>query len=544
MREFVVLTNIYSAEYGTRSGGVINAVTKSGTNEFHGSVFEFLRNDNLDARNFFDQKKLEFKRNQFGFTAGGPIRKDKVFFFGAYEELRDRLGVTSIQNTLSAAGRQGNQGNLGGRIIPIDPAVKPYVNLYPLPNGRDFGDGRGELIRSFTQPSDERYYLVKVDYTLSPSDMLFVRQVVDDSSIVTQRPFPGFDNPGKTDRHFTTIEERKVISPVLLNEARFSFNRNVVGSVSRQTATIDPSLSFAPGRPLGGIDVTGLSSYGYFFQSDRLMTQNLFELIDNISYTRGRHSLRVGAEFRRYQFNTFAAFAWNGRFRFNNVENFLRNMPAGLDIMLPESDPIRGYRFRGFAAFVQDDVRLTPRLTLNLGLRYELTTEPSEVHGKIATLVNPLTDQAMTVRRTLYDNPCRTCFAPRVGFAWDVFGDGKTALRWGGGIFYNLMMPESIALNLAASPILPFFIQSLGPDVSRGYLYKYNLNIQRSLAQDFVLTVGYSGSKTVHISREQMTNISRFQILPDGRKFFPAGAPRLNPALGAVSYERMDVPSM
>src|SRR5262249_15004341 len=154
VREFTVLTSIYSAEYGKVSGGVINAVTKSGSNEFHGTVFEFLRNDALDARNFFDViSKPAFKRNQFGFTAGGPVVKDRTFFFGSYEGLRDRLGLTRLENVLTADARQGIFP--GGRIVQVNPKVRPYLALYPLPTpgGRVFGDGRAQWIRSVGQPT-------------------------------------------------------------------------------------------------------------------------------------------------------------------------------------------------------------------------------------------------------------------------------------------------------------------------------------------------------------------------------------------------------
>lgn len=565
VREFTVLTNIYSAEYGERSGGVINAVTKSGTNAFHGSVFEFHRNDNLDARDFFDRRKPEFKRNQFGFTAGGPIRKDRTFFFGSYEGLRDRLGLTTVETTLTAAAHQGIFPN---RVIPIEPRAKPYVDLYPLPDGRDLGGGLGEFIRSVSRPTDEDYFLVKVDHTLSTSDSLFVRYISDDSSIVVPQPFPGFENVGQTERRFTTIEERKVFSPTLLNEFRLSFNRNVVGTVSQQTLNLDPALSFSPGREFGGIQVGGLSSYGYSWMSDRVLTSNVFEYIDNVSYNRAGHSLRFGAEVKRTQFNTLSAFARNGFYRFASIEDFFRARPLNLDIMLPDSDPQRGYRVLYFGAFVQDDLKLTPTLTLNLGIRYEFTTEPTEVNGKLSTLVNFATDKEMTVRKTLYENPCLKCFAPRVGFAWDMFGNGKTALRGGFGIFYSVLIPidwiypatnpppfykrtslsdpyfpsatEAIARELARSPNLPFFIQTLGVDVSQPYMYKYNLNIQRQIGTDLVLSIGYAGSRGVHIGREEMTNIRQFQVLPDGRKYFPAGAARQNPAFGAISWVKFD----
>jgi outer membrane receptor protein involved in Fe transport len=216
VREFTVLTSIYSAEYGKVQGGVINAVTKSGTNEFHGSVFEFHRNDNLDARNFFDNVKPEFKRNQFGFTTGGPIWKDRAFFFGSYEGLRDRLALTQLNIVLTPEARRGIFPN---RTVAVNPRVRPYLDLYPLPTpgGRNFGDGRAEFVRSVGQPTDEDYSLIKVDHTISDSDSLSVRYSFDASSLVQEGGTPGFYVLAMTRRQYTMIEERKVISPSLFN---------------------------------------------------------------------------------------------------------------------------------------------------------------------------------------------------------------------------------------------------------------------------------------------------------------------------------------
>ncbi|MBI4456743.1 MAG: TonB-dependent receptor [Acidobacteria bacterium] len=563
VREFSVLTSIYSAEYGKVAGGVVNAVTKSGTNEFHGSVFEFHRNDNLDARNFFDTVKPEFKRNQFGFTAGGPIRKDGTFFFGSYEGLRDRLAFTRRSIVLTSQARLGIFPN---RTVTVHPRVKPYLDLYPLPTpgGRDFGDGRAEFVTGVTQPTDEDYFLVKVDHTLSASDSIFVRYSFDDSSLINPRSFPGFQDLGKTRRQFTTIEERKVLSPTWLNELRISFNRNIFGTVPEQTIILDPALSFVPGRPMGSLLVSGLSGYGYGRTVDRLLTQNMFEYIDNISYTRGRHSIRFGGQVKRIQFNAYSAFSRNAEWRFSSIDNFLTNRPLTLDVSIPGSDYNRGWRQIYFGAYIQDDVKLTPTFTLNLGLRYEFSNEPTEVNGKIANLVHPLTDKEVSVLETLYENPCLTCFAPRLGFAWDIFGNGKTALRGGFGVFYNVLLPTdwiftatnlppffrrpllsnvsfpSVPEALASAQIPVLLIDSITFTPDQPYTFKYNLNIQRELLPDLVLTVGYSGSKAVHAGRIQNLNINQFVVLPDGRKFFPANSQPFNPNFSAYSYKVFD----
>lgn len=564
VREFSVLTNLFDAEYGKRSGGIINAITKSGANEFHGSTFEYLRNADLDARNFFDVHKPAFKRNQFGFTLGGPIRHDKTFFFVSYEGLRDRLGSTSIVNTLTATGRTGN---LGSQTVKVNPAVVPYLALYPLPNGTDFGDGVGQYISTVNTPTSEDYVVAKVDHNISDSDSLWGRYVFDNSNTLSQNAFQGFNNLGLTRRQFFTVGERKILSPQLLNDFESSFNRNAAGSLAQQTIDLPASLSFVPGQLFGSLNVSGLGNYGSARLSNRKLTQNTFEERDVLSYIKGRHVFKAGADFERIQFNTFSAFAQMAEWDFTSVAGFLADTPSALDVMNPASDPIRGWRLNTFSAFAQDDWKVSSRLTLNLGLRYELATEPSEVNGKDASLLHPLTDTQVSVVSHLYQNPSRLNFAPRIGFGWDVFGDGKTALRGGTGVYYDLILPvdwifaatnmppffvrpnpsnpkgfPSVPAALAASGVAPFF-NAVTNTPAQPYVYKYSLNLQRQLFRDFVVTVGYDGNHGVHMPREQMINIYQFQVLANGEKYFPATSVRLNPNFGPISYTVFDTNS-
>ena len=583
VREFSVLVTNFSAEYGKVAGGVINAVTKSGTNEFHGSVFAFHRNDNLDARNFFDRAKPEFKRNQFGFTVGGPIVKDRTFFFGSYEGLRDRLAGTKISTTLSAEGRTGL---IGGQQLPIAPQVLPYLDLYPLPNGEDKGDGTGELIFPAGTPTDEDYYLAKVDHSFSDNHSLFVRWVFDDSSTNTKRSFPGFENLGKTRRNFTTIEDRMVLSPTVINTFRFSFNRNQAGAEAIQTISTDPALSFVEGNNMGSLAVTGLSGYGYGRTSDRFLTQNLFEWSDDVSWNRGAHSIRIGGRFQRIQYNTLSAFSQNAEWVFRSIESFFSGVAFRLDVCcvpgVLDSNTTRGWRMNTFGAYIQDDWQAKPSLTLNLGLRYDISTEPSEVNGQVAQLVNPLTDTSTSVLDTLYQNAGRANFAPRLGFAWDLTGDGKTSLRGAGGIFYNVLLPvdwifsatnlppffqrirpspgvlgfPSAADAIALLAIPPFLIDTITVDPEQPVLYKWNLNIQREIAPNLVARIGYVGSKGSHIARGQNLNWRRFMLCPcpddpgstdfdestlaAGTKFWPVGSPRFNPVFSDYAFKTFD----
>ncbi|MBI2822450.1 MAG: TonB-dependent receptor, partial [Acidobacteria bacterium] len=248
IREFQVVTSNFSAEFGRAGGGVINVVTKSGTNEFRGSAFYFHRNDNLDARNFFDRDPSEptrrsappeFKRNQFGFTAGGPIQRDKTFIFGGYEGLREGLGVTLFGNVPSAVVRQG----------AVVSSVKPYLDLYPLPNGRDFGDGRAEFTRGDTEITRQDFFQLRVDQTFSDADSFFARYTMDDSDKSIPQTLGTWVQNDKVRSQYVTLEEKHIVSATLLNVARFGFNRTVVNytQTALEPRVLDRALWFFPG---------------------------------------------------------------------------------------------------------------------------------------------------------------------------------------------------------------------------------------------------------------------------------------------------------
>ena len=247
VREFSVLSNTYSAEFGG-AGGVINAVTKSGTNALHGSVFWFHRNDNLDATNFFVNKRgqvnPEFKRHQFGFTVGGPIIRDKTFIFGSYEGLREGLGLSVSRNVPSLDARNGN-------LVPIDPAVQPYLDLFAVPNGVDFGDGTAQHNFTTTNPVRENYFLVKIDHTFSQSDSIDARYFIDDA--VGELYYSGgtgkgtdvqFQRHPDTRRQLFNTTWRRIVSPSLVNAFSASFNRSFGGLPNIVAGTVDPTLTF------------------------------------------------------------------------------------------------------------------------------------------------------------------------------------------------------------------------------------------------------------------------------------------------------------
>ena len=308
VREFRVLTNSYSAEYGRASGGVITAVTRSGTNDLHGTAFEFLRNATLDAAKWEATArgtgvKPPFKRNQFGFTLGGPIQKNRTFFFGSYEGLRDRLGITKGTNVPTALSHQGiipNNGRIGAPLVNVGvaPGVKPWLDLFPLPNGPIFdrGDGTGEFSYTASQPTNENYFTIKLDHSISSKHSIFGRYTRDYSDRVIPRDLPFDSDPNTNQNQYLTVQLDSTLSPSTLNAFRFGMNK----SHAREAEKTDlPSglQSFVPGVPFGfggQLSVAGLATIGSY-DNPRGTDYSLFEWSDDVTLIRGAHSLKTGS---------------------------------------------------------------------------------------------------------------------------------------------------------------------------------------------------------------------------------------------------------
>ncbi|MBI2822636.1 MAG: TonB-dependent receptor [Acidobacteria bacterium] len=567
VREFSVLATNYSAEFGG-AGGVVNSVSKSGTNELHGTVFEFLRNDNMDARNFFDKIKPEFKRNQFGFVLGGPIIRDRTFFFGSYEGLRDRLGDTIIAQVPSAEARQGILTT--GRVT-VNPAIVPYLNLYPLPNtsARPGADVR-EFLRSETIPTNENYFMVRIDHKLSDADSMFVRYTFDKGERIGSQALPPFQLAARTRTQYVTIEENKVISPTFFNTFRFGFNRSRGG-----TPNLDPKLdrslnffqpeSLYPDRFFGTVSVGGLSTLGGADTQDRAQVMNLFQYTDTIRLSRGLHDVSFGADVQRSQVNAAIGSRLHGTFSFANLRDFLRASPRDFQGLFPGTGTMRGVRQLQYGFFIQDDWRVTPRLTANVGVRWEFVTVPTEVAGRLSNIPNA-SDPAPTIGDPLFDVSKKN-FGPRVGLAWDPWGNGKMAIRTGFGIFHQQQdYTNNFTLYFQNPPFFNRFTMQGAPfprpfqsladiplaasgavpiqfEVPTPYVMQYNVSIQRQLWADTQVTVSYVGTRGVHITRLMPGNINRFIIQPDGRKFFPVGTTRMNPNFENLDYKQSDTSS-
>jgi hypothetical protein len=575
IQEFSVLTSNYSAEYGKTAGGVVNAITRSGTNQFHGSVYEFLRNSALDGANFFENsgglKKSPFRLNQFGASGGGPIRKDRTFIFADYEGLRRSKGKPYTNSVPSPNARlgilSGGTPLPAGSVCPINPFTQTitsqnlapgqasvcvdndaakFLPLYHLPNGGLIGNGDlGEYNVAVQQVVSENFFTTRVDHRFSEKDSLFGTYMYDDTPYQTPDRFNVQLIGSQTNRQVVVLEESHTFSPALVNAVRLGYNRAGVAN-QKPVAAINPlatdlTLGSVPGEAAadvrigGGIPefLGGLGSgnvYYYFWNS--------WQAYDDAFLTHGAHSLKFGGGVERIDFNYLAHTTPAGTWTFGNLTKFLTNVPRGFNSTFGGRLSTRGVRQTLFGAYLQDDWRWHPNLTVNLGLRYEMTTVPNEVQGKLVNMYN-LTDPLphcanvnlfpgecdSTPLSTFFLNPTLRNFEPRLGFAWDPFHNGKTAVRGGFGVFD--MLPLTYQFNLTQTAAAPFYLLGnvqgkklpgtfltgafplLGPSSLRGtyvehaphrsYVMQWNMNIQRELSPNVTASVGYVGSHGVHL---------------------------------------------
>src|SRR3989454_1545366 len=579
VQEFTVLTNSYSAEYGRASGGVFNIATRSGSNNLHGTVFEYLRNSALDAANFFEnatgQKKAPFKRNQFGFSLGGPIMKNKLFIFGAYEGFRESLGTTDVQVVPSVAARNGAFLPKG---VTISPAVIPYLALIPAPTGSNPSDATGQtaiFAGQFKQPARLNTYNVRGDLNLTKRDTLFARYTQNDSRItfINTEIFPGFQNSGTNFQKFFTVSETRVFSRDVVNSFRYAFNRT--------TPTEAPSpvngfndLAFIPGQIVGDIFISGFKRFGSDRNTPRSFFQNLNQFADDLSIVRGAHSMKVGANIEHFDIQGNSASRNRGEFTINTFSDFLQGKSRNFVGLIPGHDnTVRHHVQSLIGLYFQDDWKARPNLTFNLGLRYEFITVPNELNG-INTNVGDPTDKTVTTG-PLFRNPSKKNFAPRVGFAYspdfksgalkNLFGGtGKTSIRGGFGIYFEQLLYsvygnmtfkqapffEQVTINNAPFPnVFPLLASgTFSPDTfsitrnpSPTYVMQYNFNVQREFASRVVVTAAYVGARGVHLWREADFNIAT-SLNPPIDTLFPAVATpvRRNPNFGSIRFKVSD----
>ncbi|MCI0336369.1 MAG: carboxypeptidase regulatory-like domain-containing protein [Acidobacteria bacterium] len=566
IREFRVEANSYSAEFGRNYGGQINAISKSGTNQFHGTLYYFLRNDNLDARNFFDREPLgkpEFKRNQFGGTVGGPISKDKTFFFVGAEFLRERLGRSILTTVPDQKARQGilTVRNPNGTVVDtnvgVNSAVRPYLDAFPLPNGAPLNNGIGNLAQfffNFNQRLDQEYTQGRLDHKLSDDQQIFVRYTFDNAEQFLPTDFPQFPRSFLSRNQFATTEHVWVVSPRTINTARFGFSRTRIG----QDVSADVNLTpFVPGRLVGDIDIGGIPRFGPQSSVNVQLTQNIFSFSEQLVHTRGKHLLKFGGLLEHYQDNMVNPTFSLGIYNFPDLQAFLENRPNRFIGLTPEAQFDRYWRFNLLGFYVQDDYKIRPRLTINLGLRYEFATMPEDIYGRDVSLPN-LSDRQVTAG-PLYQNPTYKNISPRFGFAWDIFGDGKTSLRGGYGWYFNTNNQQNLIVTVTNPPATPRpvianptfpnppfnrpSILSIRPvewNVKNPNVHVYNLNLQRQLWFDTVVTIGYAGARGVHLLRNTDANTVVPRVLSDGTFFYSGTAPRFNTAFSTIELKKSD----
>ncbi len=560
IQEFSVLTSNYSAEYGKTSGGVVNAVTRSGTNGLHGSVYEFLRNSALDARNFFDPAQIPpFKRNQFGGSIGGPIIKNRTFFFADYEGIRQSKGITAVTTVPSLFARSGlicskpqanecqtHQLAAGPNTDAngIDLNAKKFLAFYHLPPADAAIRGSGDVAEyrfSGQQVVNENFFTTRLDHKFSEKDNASGTYLFDRTPYTSPDGVNDVLLGSKSSRQIAVLEETHLFKPTFANTARFGYNYEVVDNNQGLSALVpeagDTSLGSFSGRTasqvligkvtpfLGGVG--GEPAYFYHWNS--------FQIYDDALVSKGTHTIKFGGAVERMQLNIRALSDPSGIWRFPGVEGFLTNKPSKFQGGIASTLSPRNLRQTLFGLYVQDDWRWKSNLTLNLGLRYEMTSVPTETAGKLSVLRN-LSDATPHLGDPFFGNPTTKNFEPRIGFAWDPLRNGKMAIRGGAGLFDVLPLPYQFTLlTTLAAPFFQYttltpcpnplpnpppacikpgsFFDGLGalpadpkklratyidPNPKRNYVAQWNLNVQYQLTSSLTSMIAYVGSRGIH----------------------------------------------
>ncbi len=470
IREFNILTDTYPAEYGKRAGGQVLVVTQSGANAVHGSVFEFLRNSALDARNFFDQASVPpFRRNQFGGALGGPIKKDKLFLFGNYEGFRQALAVSNVSVVPDQQARQGLLPNASGvetRVAHLNPAMLPYMTLWPQANGPELlanGLPSGTAL-AYNNPKEsihEDFGTVRTDYTPRERDSFSAAYTTDDGNSLIPLADPLFGSYTTLRMQVASLQETHVVSPDILNTFRAGFSRAAFNLDSSVLASFPSSLSFVSGGGPGGIVIGGgatttgaasLTSAGPNNAAGVWNRRNLFTSTDSVQISKGIHQISLGVWFERLQDNEDSASRQLGQASFTSLATFLQGTVSTFQVV-PNLNELGWRSFFG-AWYVEDAIKIRPNLTLQLGIRHEFTSGWNEESGRAANYITNAQGVLLTTPRVggsaFTQNNATRLFGPRAGLAWDPFGNGKTAIRAGWGTYYSLI--DSLAFLLNSLP--------------------------------------------------------------------------------------------
>ena len=545
IQEFSVLTSNYSAEYGKTSGGVVNAITRSGTNGLHGSAYEFLRNSALDARNFFDGPTIPpFKRNQFGGSIGGPIIKNRTFFFADYEAIRQSKGITALTTVPSLDARNGILANGGPPlascppgstlIVPgqsnvcVDDQAKLYLAFYHLPNaGATSNPDIAKYSFAGQQIVHENFFTTRLDHKLSEKDHASGTYLYDKTPFTAPDGVNNVLLGSESSRQIAVVEETHLFKPNFANTVRIGYNYEVVdnnqGLKALVPAAADAALGTFSGRTAPQVFVTGLTPFlgGVAGESAYFYHWNSFQAYDDAFFNKGTHTIKFGGTVERMLLNIRALSDPNGIFKFSGLQNFYSNDPSKFQGGIASTLSPRNLRQTIFGLYLQDDWRWKSNVTLNLGLRYEMTSVPTETAGKLAVLRN-LGDDTPHLGDPFFGNPTTKNFEPRLGFAWDPFRNGRMAVRGGAGLFDVLPLPYQFTLlttlaapffqytsinnpgtgtffnNLPPLPANKLRATYIDPHPKRNYVTQWNLNIQYQLMTNLTAMVAYVGSRGVH----------------------------------------------
>jgi carboxypeptidase family protein len=542
VREFNLLRDSYGAEYGKHPGGQVTILTQSGTNQWHGSAFEYLRNNALDAPNFFDLGSAPpFQRNQFGGAMGGPIQKDKTFVFANYEGFRQNLHQTSLTFVPDASARNGTFVPLGSGCPAAQRAacaseVTSLLNLWPIANGPDNPSaGIAQYFSSPVQKIRDDFGTARVDRVFSSKDSAMAAYTIDDSGSITATPF----DPFSTDlvylrEQVISLEETHVFSPNLVNTARVGFSRAGYFFTGEPTPGSPAAgvAGFVGALPVGAVVVGGsqasnpqaqLGLAGSNNGSNLHIARNLFTYTDQVAVTMGRHQFTAGVWFQRLQSNEEIALSQFGQLTFTGVPGFL----AGVGSFLydPTPTPVSWRSLYG-AWYVEDVIKLRRNLTVSVGFRDELSTGWNEAYGKASNYAysNGLISSQPVIGNSLFTvNHAKGLLEPRVGVAWSPWGS-RTVVRAGAGMYNDLqdalgyradqnapfnptytIASGSIAnLHLPINPTAPPAATALlvpggvQPDMQTPTVITYSLRVERELSPNTSLSVGYVGSHGYH----------------------------------------------
>jgi len=537
VQEFKADNSTFSAEYGRNSGAIVNIATRSGTNDFHGEAFEFFRNSALDARNFFERTRdpAAFHRNQFGGNLGGPIIKNKAFFFASYEGLRQRQGITlPIVNVPTDA----------QRATVTDPSILKLLDLIPR-------SANGLTSGSATAPVNIDQWTGDVSYNFGPNDRLHGYYAFQKDQrgepILQGNNIPGFGDTRASHRQIFTLNEIHTFSSTVVNEARFGFNRiHILFSPNAKLNPVDFNIQNGVTDPIGlpqisvgggGFNMGGPAG----FPQGR--SDTTFVGADTLSYLYGNHSFKFGGELRRFYNNNTNRDT--GTFTFANMAAFLAGNANGFTVTL--GDVSTAIAQGALGLFVQDNYKVRSNLTLELGLRFDWLASPTERFDRFASYVIELNSLVRVNHGVAPVYNTNRTFQPRVGFSWDPFKSGKTSVRAAYAILADQPVTNLVTGNgtnppFATSVALPTTIPTVklsnatsvavpGATVSpssadirfdNAYVQSWNLNIQREVTPGLAITVGYFGSKGTHLRLTRNVNQTFLNAALNPVRPFPA----------------------